>query len=203
MCIRDRSDYIDDADSFSSMAGLSGFFPSGDRSTYSYSYTLSDSKANHNNSDTTANDSNAVGHSFTIGHDYAFNEIMSLSTGTGYSISENKLGANDYETYDVNFRVNLNLPYAYVSIGESLSFNDYFEFDPSNNSSLVRSDVANTFDIIVLKPLGDFLPFIDPNGLIDLSFSYDRSVSEANIINYDYEAESFAFGISRSFNLRR
>ena len=99
--------------------------------------------------------------------------------------------------------MNLNLPYAYISIGEALSFNDYFEFDPSNNSSLVRSDVANTFDIIVLKPLGDFLPFIDPNGLIDLSFSYDRSVSEANIINYDYEAESFAFGISRSFNLRR
>ena len=198
-----KSDYIDDADSFSSMAGLSGFFPSGDRSTYSYSYTLSDSKANHNTSDTTANDSNAVGHSFTIGHDYAFNEIISLSSGTGYSISENKLGANDYETYDINFRVNLNLPYAYVSIGEALSFNDYFEFDPSNNSSLVRSDVANTFDIIVLKPLGDFLPFIDPNGLIDLSFSYDRSVSEANIINYDYEAESIAFGISRSFNLRR
>ncbi len=198
-----KSDYIDDADSFSSMAGLSGFFPSGDRSTYSYSYTLSDSKANHNTSDTTANDSNAIGHSFTIGHDYAFNEIMSFSSGTGYSISENKLGANDYETYDVNFRVNLNLPYAYVSIGEAFSFNDYFEFDPSNNSSLVRSDVANTFDIILLKPLGDFLPFIDPNGLIDLSFSYDRSVSEANIINYDYEAESFAFGISRSFNLRR
>ena len=55
-----KSDYIDDADSFSSMAGLSGFFPSGDRSTYSYSYTLSDSKANHNTSDTTANDSNAM-----------------------------------------------------------------------------------------------------------------------------------------------
>ena len=52
---------------------------------------------------------------------------MSLSSGTGYSISENKLGANDYETYDINFRVNLNLPYAYVSIGEALSFNDYFE----------------------------------------------------------------------------
>ena len=28
-----KSDYIDDADSFSTMVGLSGFFPSGDRST--------------------------------------------------------------------------------------------------------------------------------------------------------------------------
>ena len=198
-----KSDYIDDADSFSTMAGVSGFFPSGDRSTYSYSYTLSDSKANHNTSDTTANDSNAIGHSITIGHDYSVNEIVSTSVGTGYSISENKLGENDYETYDFNLRLNLNLPYAYISIGEALSFNDYFEFDSSNNSSLIRSDVANTFDIIVLKPLGDFLPFLDPNKSIDLSFSYDKTISEANIINYDYVAETFGFGISKSFNLRR
>ena len=198
-----KSDYIDDADSFSTMAGISGFFPSGDRSTYSYSYTLSDSKANHNTSDTTANDSNAIGHSITIGHDYSVNEIVSTSVGTGYSISENKLGENDYETYDFNLRLNLNLPYAYISIGEALSFNDYFEFDSSNNSSLIRSDVANTFDIIVLKPLGDFLPFLDPNKSIDLSFSYDKTISEANIINYDYVAETFGFGISKSFNLRR
>ena len=72
----------------------------------------------------------------------------------------------------------------------------------SNNSALIRSDVANTFDIIVLKPLGDFFPFLDPNKLINLSFSYDKTISEANIINYDYVAESFGFGISRSFNLR-
>ena len=198
-----KSDYIDDADSFSTMAGLSGFFPSGDRSTYSYSYTLSDSKANHNTSDTTANDSNSIGHSITLGHDYALSETVSTSIGTGYSISENKLGANDYETYDINLRLNLNLPFAYISIGEALSFNDYFEFDPSNNSSLIRSDVANTLDIIVLKSLGDFLPLLDPNKSIDLSFSYDKTNSEANIINYDYTAESLAFGISRSFNLRR
>ena len=48
------------------MAGLSGFFPSGDRSTYSYSYTFSDSKGNHNSSDTTANESNAIGHSVNL-----------------------------------------------------------------------------------------------------------------------------------------
>jgi hypothetical protein len=197
-----KSDYIDDADSFSTMAGLSGFFPSGDRSTYSYSYTLSDSKGNHNSSDTTANESNAIGHSVTIGHDYLLSEIISTSIGSGYSISENKVGANDYETFDLNFRVNFNLPYAYISVGDALSFNEYFEFDSSNNSALIRSDVANTFDVIVLKPLGDFFPFLDPNKLINLSFSYDKTISEANIINYDYVAESFGFGISRSFNLR-
>ena len=197
-----KSDYIDDADSFSTMAGLSGFFPSGDRSTFNYSYTFSDSKGNHNSSDTTANESNAIGHSITLGHDYLLTEIISTSIGTGYSISENKVGANDYETFDFNFRLNFNLPYAYVSIGDALSFNEYFEFDSSNNSALVRSDVANTFDVIVLKPLGDFFPFLDPNKLINLSFSYDKTISEANIINYDYIAESFGFGISRSFNLR-
>ena len=197
-----KSDYIDDADSFSTMAGLSGFFPSGDRSTFNYSYTFSDSKGNHNSSDTTANESNAIGHSITLGHDYLLTEIISTSVGTGYSISENKVGANDYETFDLNLRVNFNLPYAYVSIGDALSFNEYFEFDSSNNSALVRSDIANTFDIIVLKPLGDFFPFLDPNKLINLSVSYDKTISEANIINYDYVAESFGFGISRSFNLR-
>ena len=61
--------------------------------------------------------------------------------------------------------------------------------DSSNNSALIRSDVANTFDVIVLKPLGDFLPFLDPNKLINLSFSYDKTISEANIINFDYEAD--------------
>ena len=59
----------------------------------------------------------------------------------------------------------------------------------SNNSALIRTDVANTFDVIILKPLGDFLPFLDPNKLINLSFSYDKTISEANIINYDYVAE--------------
>lgn len=197
-----KSDYIDDADSFSTIAGLSGFFPSGDRSTYSYSYSLSDSKGNRNSSDTTADETNSIGHSVTIGHDYAVNEIISTSLSTGYGISENKVGVNDYETFDFGFRLNLNLPIAYVSIGEALSFNEYFEFDSSNNSSLIRSDVASTFDVIVVKPLGDFLPFLDPNKLINLSFSYDKTISEANIINYDYEAESFGFGISRSFDLR-
>ena len=197
-----KSDYIDDADSFSSMFGLSGFFPSGDRSTYSYSYTFSDSKGNHNSSDTTANETNAIGHGFNIGHDYAVSEIVSTSTGLGYSISENKVGMNDYETFEFNLRLNLNLPFAYVSIGDAVSFNDYFEPDTSVYSRKIRTDISNTFDVIVLKSLGDFLPFLDPNKLINLSFSYDKTVSEANIINFDYEAESFAFGISRSFNLR-
>ena len=117
-------------------------------------------------------------------------------------LNEEVVCVNDYETFDFGFRLNLNLPIAYVSIGEALSFNEYFEFDSSNNSALIRSDVANTFDVIVVKPLGDFLPFLDPNKLINLSFSYDKTISEANIINYDYEAESFGFGISRSFDLR-
>ena len=66
---------------FQPWLGLSGFFPSGDRSTYNYSYTFSDSKRNHNSSDTTANESNAIGHSVAIGHDYSLSEIISTSLG--------------------------------------------------------------------------------------------------------------------------
>mgnify|MGYP007000436983 len=71
-----------------------GFFPSGDRSTYSYSYSLSDSKGNRNSSDTSADETNSIGHSVTIGHDYAVNEIISTSLSTGYGNSENKVGVN-------------------------------------------------------------------------------------------------------------
>ena len=109
---------------------------------------------------------------------------------------------NDYETFEFTMRLNLNFPFAYISIGDALSFNDYFEPDTSVYSKKIRTDVSNTFDIILLKPLGDLLPILDPNKLINLSLSYDKTVSEANIINFDYEAESIAFGISRSFNLR-
>ena len=197
-----KSDYIDDADSFSNMFGLSGFFQVEIEAHILIHTPSRDSKGNHNSSDETANETNAIGHTINLGHDYAASEIVSTSTGLGYSISENKVGMNDYETYEFNVRLNLNLPFAYVSIGDAISFNDYFEPDTSVYSKKIRTDISNTFDVIVLKPLGDFLPFLDPNKLINLSFSYDKTVSEANIINFDYEAESLAFGISRSFNLR-
>ena len=80
-----KSDYIDDADSFSNMFGLSGFFSSGDRSIYNYSHTLSDAKGNHNSSDETANETNAIGHTINLGHDFMqqaklFQQALDLDT---------------------------------------------------------------------------------------------------------------------------
>ena len=198
-----KTDYQDDADSFSTMAGIGGYFTVGERNSFSYGYSVSDAKGNRNTTDTTADETNAIGHGITLGHDYAINEIVSTSTGLGYSISEAKVGANDFETYDFSVRLNLAFPWAYISIGDALSFNDYVEFDSSNYSSLVRSDYTNTFDIMATKALGDFIPSLDPKKSLYLNLSYEKLISEANIINYDYVAESFSFSLSKSFQLNK
>ena len=198
-----KTDYQDDADSFSTMVGVGGFFTVGERNSFSYGYSVSDAKGNRNTSDTTANETNAIGHGITLGHDYAINEIISTSSGLGYNISEAKVGANDFETYDFSLRLNLAFPWAYISIGDALSFNDYFEADSSNNSNRVRSDYTNTFDIMATKALGDFIPFLDPSKSFYLNFSYEKLFSEANIINYDYVAESFSFSVSKTFRLNK
>ena len=85
----------------------------------------------------------------------------------------------------------------------TFSFNDYVEFDSSNYSSLVRSDYTNTFDIMATKALGDFIPSLDPKKSLYLNLSYEKLISEANIINYDYVAESFSFSLSKSFQLNK
>ena len=137
-----KTDYMDDADSFSIMGGIGGSFAFGDRQSFSYGYSFSDAKGNNNSSDTTADATNAIGHGVTVSHDFMLNEIISISTGAGYSESDAKDQTNDFETYDLNFRLNLALPYAYISIGESFSFNDYKNVDSSVTTSMIRSDSA-------------------------------------------------------------
>ena len=198
-----KTDYQDDADSFSLMQGIGGFFSVGDQNSFSYGYSFSDSKNNRNSSDTTANETNAKGHGVSLGHDYLFNEIISSSTGLGYSISEAKEGTNDFETYDLSFRLNFAFPWAYISVGDALSFNDYKNVDTSINSNIIRSDVTNTFDLMLTKALGDFFPSIDPDKSLFVNFSYEKIISEANIINYDYIADSFALSLSKSFHLNK
>ena len=198
-----KTDYQDDADSFSLMQGIGGYFSVGDQNSFSYGYSFSDSKNNKNTTDTTANETNAKGHGVTLGHDYMFNELISSSTGLGYSISEAKDGTNDFETYDLNFRLNFALPWAYISVGDALSFNDYKNVDTSINSNIIRSDVTNTFDLMFTKALGDFFPSIDPDKSLFVNFSYEKIISEANIINYDYIADSFALSLSKSFHLNK
>ena len=56
-------------------------------------------------------------------------------------------------------------------------------------------------DIMVTKALGDFIPFLDPNKNLFLNLAYEKVISEANIINYDYISDSFSLSFSRSFRL--
>ena len=200
--ILSKSDYQDDADSFSFMYGIGGYFSLGERNSFSYGYSYSDSKGNHNSSDLTANETNAIAHGYTLGHDYIVNELISTSLGLGYSDSDAKVDAgNDYETYDLSLRVNFAFPWAYVSIGEALSFNDYKKADASISSARIRSDVTNTFDIMFTQALGYFFPSIDPNRGLFITLSYEKVISEANILNYDYITDSFSIGISKSIKL--
>jgi len=197
-----KTDYQDDADSFSLMYGIGGYFSVGERNSFSYGYSYSDSKGNHNSSDTTANETNAIGHGFTLGHDFIFNELVSTSIGLGYSDSDAKVDAgNDYETYDFSLRINFGFPWAYISIGDALSFNDYKKVDTSITSNRIRSDVTNTFDIMLTKAVGDVFPSLDPNRSVFINLSYEKVISEANILNYDYITDSFSLGISKSFKL--
>jgi len=198
-----KTDYQDDADSFSLLSGIGGYFSAGERNSFSYGYSFSDSKGNRNTTDTTANETNAIGHGITLGHDFMFTEIISSSTGLGYSISEAKVGTNDFETYDLNFRLNFAFPWAYISVGDAVSFNDYKHVDTSTNSNRIRSDVTNTFDVMFTKAVGDIFPFIDPNKNLFMNFSYEKLISEANILNYDYIADSFSVSFSKSFHLNK
>ena len=198
-----KTDNQDDADNFATGAGIGGFFPVGDNHSFSYGYAYSESKNNRNLNDTTADETNAIGHNVSLGHDFMLNEIISTSAGLGYSISEAKVGSNDFHTYDFSLRLNLAFPWAYISIGDAVGFNDYVHHDTSTVSDRNRSDVTNTFDIMVTKALGDFVPFLDPNKNLFLNFSYEKIFSEANIMNYDYISDSYAFSFSKSFQLNK
>ncbi len=198
-----KTDYQDDADSFALMYGIGGFFPVGESHSLSYGYSFSDSKGNNNTSDTTADDTNAIGHSFSLGHDFVISDLISFSTGLSFSDSDAKDDTNDFETYDLSFRINFAYPWAYISIGDAWSWNDYKRLDTSTNSGQIRSDYVHTLDFMITKAVGDFLPFIDPNKNLFANLSYEKSISEANIINYDYIADSFSLSFSKSFHLNK
>ncbi len=198
-----KTDYDDDADSFSLAAGLSGSFSIGDRHSFGYGYSFSDAKGNQNSTDTTADDTNAIGHGISLSHGLAINEIVSSEIGLGFSVSEAVDGTNDVATYDFSYRFNFALPWAYISVGEALSFNDYYHVDTSVDSNRIRSDYTNTFDIMAIKALGEIFPALDPNKEISLTISYEKLFSEANIINYDYISDSVSFGLSKSIHLNK
>ena len=199
--ILSKSDYQHDADSFSKMYGLGGFFSVGERNSFSYGFSYSNSKGNNNISDTTANETNASGHSINLGHDFIVNQLITTNISLGYSDTDSRVdNGNDYENYDVGFGINFAFPWAYIAISNSMSFNDYKKADTSVNDT-IRSDFTNTFDIILTKAIGDIFPGIDPNRSFFINLSYEKLFSEANILNYDYIADSFSLSFSKSFRL--
>ncbi len=197
-----KSDYQTDADSFSKMYGIGGFFSVGERNSFSYGYSYATSKGNHNSEDDTAMETNSVAHGFTFGHDFILTEIISSSLGLGYSDSDARVDAgNDYETYDVSLGLNFSFPWAYISVSNGMSFNDYKKEDSSVDSTKLRSDFTNTFDIMLTKAIGDLFPALDPNRSLFINMSYEKVVSEANILNYDYIADSYSLSFSKSVRL--
>ena len=199
--ILSKSDYQHDADSFSKMYGLGGFFSVGERNSFSYGFSYSNSKGNNNISDTTANETNASGHSINLGHDFIVNQLITTNISLGYSDTDSIVDdGNDYENYDVGFGINFAFPWAYIAVSNSMSFNDYKKADTSVNDT-IRSDFTNTFDIILTKAIGDIFPGIDPNRSLFINLSYEKLFSEANIVNYDYIADSFSLSFSKSFRL--
>ena len=197
-----KSDYQTDADSFSKMYGIGGFFSVGERNSFSYGYSYATSKGNHNSQDDTAMETNSVAHGFTFGHDFILTEIISTSLGWGYSDSDARVDAgNDYETYDVSLGLNFSFPWAYISVSNGMSFNDYKKEDSSVDSTKLRSDFTNTFDIMLTKAIGDLFPGLDPNRSLFINMSYEKVISEANIMNYDYIADSYSLSFSKSVRL--
>ena len=194
-----KTDNAADADAYSYMYGVGGFFTVGERSTITYGYSFSDSKADNNISDTTANEDNATSHGFTLGHDFSLNNLISTSIGLGFSDSDAVSDpGNDAETYDFSLGVNFAFPWALISVSSSHSFNDYKKQDTSIDSNTIRSDYSDTLSISLTKAIGDFFPTIDPNRNLLLNLSYEEVISESNIINYDYEADSLTLGLSKS-----
>ena len=54
---------------------------------------------------------------------------------------------------------------------------------------------------MLTKALGDLFPRLDPNRSFFINLSYEKIISEANILNYDYIADSYSLSFSRSFKL--
>ena len=197
-----KSDYQTDADSFSVMGGVGGFFTIGERNSISYGYSISDSKGNHNSSDTTANETNSISHGLSLGHDFIVNQIITTSLSLGYGNSTAVVAAgNDYENYDLGLSLNFAFPWAYISVGNAFSFNDYKVADTSVVSDMLRSDYTNTTDIMLTKAIGDIFPTLDPNRSLFINLSYEKVISEANMVNYDYITDSFSLSFSKSLRL--
>ena len=58
-------------------------------------------------------------------------------------------------------------------------------------------------DISVTKALGEFIPILDPNKNLFINLAYEKIFSEANIMNYDYIADSYSVSFTKGFQLNK
>ena len=191
------------AENHSLIWGFGNYFLINDKNTINYGFSYADSKSDNNSSYTTADATNSKGYTYSVGHDFILNKLISTSTDITYAISDAKDDTNDFENYDLGLRLNLGFSFAYISIGNYTSVNDYAIKDPSINSNTLRTDLINTTDIIVTKAMGDFFPKYDPNRNLFFSVAYENVISESNILNYDYKAESITLGLTKSVHLNK
>ena len=190
------------AEMLSYLYGFDVGIPAGKRNKFSYGYSFSNTKYDHNSSYPSIGDYNSFGSSYSLGHNFYKNDIISTSTSLTYSDSDVVVDAgNDLETYELGLSVNFAYPWAYISVGNTLAFTDYKKVDTSINSNILRSDAVNTVDLSLSKAVGDFLPTIDPKKNLVMNISYEKVFSESNIINYDYIDDAVSLSISKSISL--
>ena len=198
-----RTSYETDATNRGLILGFGNYYTINDSHALNYSYSYADSKNNQNSGHLTADNTDTISQSVSIGYDFTLNEIVSASAGLGYGDSNAKEDTNDYENYDLDLRVNFSLPFAYISIGSLTSLIDYRKIDTSVNSQFLRSDLTNTSDIMITKAIGDFFPSIDPDQSFFITLSYERVISESNILNYDYIGDSYSIGFNKALQFNK
>ncbi|MDC3151734.1 tetratricopeptide repeat protein [Candidatus Pelagibacter sp.] len=190
------------AEMLSYLYGFDFGIPAGKRNKFSFGYSFSNTKYDHNSSYPSIGDYNSFGTSYSLSHNFYKNDIISTSTSLTYSDSDVVVDAgNDLESYELGLSVNFAYPWAYISVGNTLTFTDYKKIDTSINSNILRSDAVNTVDLSLSKAVGDFLPLIDPKKNLVINISYEKVFSESNIINYDYIDDAISLGISKSISL--
>ena len=198
-----KTSYETDATNRGLILGFGNYYTINDSHALNYSYSYADSKNNQNSGHLTADDTNTISQSASLGYDFTLNEKISTSVGLGYGDSNAKEDTNDYKNYDLDLRVNFSLPFAYVSIGNLISLIDYSIIDTSLNPGHLRSDLTNTSDIMITKAIGDFFPKIDPIRSYFITLSYEKVISESNVLNYDYVGDSFSIGFNKSFQFNK
>ena len=92
-------------------------------------------------------------------------------------------------------------PWSYIAGSNAIGFTDSKKADSSGHSGKLRSDYTNTFDLMLTKAICDIFTTIDPNRRFFINLSYEKVISEANLVNYDYIADSFSMSFSKSLRL--